>query len=1001
MSKTQGNTAHRDFPRWWRLALLLLCAVALPLAAAAADRHTPRSNPAEAGPVERTPARAFQSEREVPVVASVDVVVVGGTVAGVAAAQSAAGEGAKVLLVAPRTYLGEDICATLRLTTEEGRVLQTELEKQLFPQGQATTPGRVKSTLAAVLLDAGVEPMFASYVTDVLRDKGGKPCGVVVANRAGRQAIVSRVIVDATEHAWVCRRAGCESAPWSGGSVRFEQGVLQLAGDDGSATRPRTRTDAVKFRLRTDELDIEVHDLSFASLDRARQAARDRTYAEDLLRMSESLFCVPPAHIVCRKSHRECADGPVRDLGHFEPQGQECLYVLSGWADIPRTKAAELLRPAAMARIGHQIGRAAAAEARAAAPPAGVHVPGDPAAATVPGDVKEILQGARPTDAGLPTIPCEATSLPVLAEVDVLVVGGGTAGAAAGIAAARRGVRTLVVEYQEGLGGIGTVGKIGRPYHGRPVGFASEVPYPDFTEQKIEWYRRELGKAGGMMWFGALGAGALVEGNTVKGAVVCTPDRRGVVLAKVVIDATGSGDVAVCAGADSMYGAVEQGDIALQGSGLPERKPDRSTVNTDYLLVDETDMVDVSRTLVGVHTRSEEAKAYDFGTLIQNRERRRVVGDFVMRYVDQIAGRTYPDSVVCSASDYDSHGYPSSPFFFLFPHDEVSRTQNHPAPGGNCYTPYRCLLPRGLEGILVAGLGISMDRDVTALMRMQRDIANQGYAVGTAAAMAVEAGTTPREIDVRALQRHLVEIGALPEEVLTHEDSFPLPAPAVRRVVAEFGEATNPQEAGRPLAVILTHRETALPLLQQAFRQARGKPRLLYAQVLAVFGDQSVVPTLVAELNAIEQWDARILQGRMADHAHLPTPVDALILSLGYAGDRAAIPAMLRMVELLHRQGGALSHYRAVALALERLGDPAGAEPLAELLQKPGMRGYALTGPPAIGNRANSIREICLARALYKCGDHEGLGRAILEEYRRDMRGLFARHACAVLGGED
>ncbi len=940
---------------------------------------------------------AHQSERQIPVIASVDVVVIGGTVAGVAAAESATGDGAKVLLVAPRTYLGEDLGSTLRLELEEDRVLDTELEKRLFPERQTTTPAHVKATLASILVDADIPSMFGSYVTDVVRDGSGNPGGVVIANRAGRQAIISKVIIDATEHAWVCRRAGCESAPWSEGSVRFEQGVLQLHGNDGYVKDRRNRTDVIKFRYRTDELNIDVQDLSYASLDKARQVARDRTYAEDLLRMSESLFFVPPTHIVCRKSHQDWVNAPSVDMGHFQPRQEDRLYVLSGWADIPRAEAAELLKPAAMTGIGAEVGRAAAAQAKAIVQPAATRVPGEAIGATVQGDVKEILTGARPTDAGLPAIRSDACSLPVLAEVDVLVVGGGTAGAAAGIAAARRGARTLVIEYQEGLGGIGTVGMIGKPYHGRNVGFAKEVPYPEFTERKIEWYRTELGKAGGIMWFGALGAGAFVEGNTVKGAVVCTPDRRGVVLAKVVIDATGNADVAISAGAEYMYGSVERGDIALQGTGFPGRKPERSYINTDYLLVDETDMVDVSRALVSVHTKSEKTRGFDFGTLIQNRERRRVVGDFVMRYEDQIAGRTFPDSVVYSGSDYDSHGYPSSPFFFLFPHDEVSRRKNHPAPGGACYTPYRCLLPRGLEGILVGGLGISMDRDVTAMVRMQRDMASQGYAIGVAAAMVVEAGLTPRGIDVRDLQRHLVDIGALPEDVLTHEDSFPLPASDVRRAVAEFGKAANPLQAGRPLAVILTHRESALPLLQQAYRRAQGQPKLLYAQVLGVFGDKNVVPMLVAELSKVDGWDARILQGSMADHAHLPTPIDSIILSLGYAGDRAATPAIVRMVELLREKGGVLSHHRAVALALERLRDPVAAKPLAGLLQKPGMRGYAFVGPPEIGKRSGSIREICLARALYRCGDYQGLGKRILEEYKRDIRGLFARHANAVL----
>ncbi|MFO7898034.1 MAG: hypothetical protein R6V58_03115, partial [Planctomycetota bacterium] len=49
------------------------------------------------------------------------------------------------------------------------------------------------------------------------------------------------------------------------------------------------------------------------------------------------------------------------------------------------------------------------------------------------------------------------------------------------------------------------------------------------------------------------------------------------------------------------------------------------------------------------------------------------------------------------------------------------------------------------------------------------------------------------------------------------------------------------------------------------------------------------------------------------------------------------------------------------------------------------------------GNRNECLRELVLARALYRCGDHEGLGEKILRTYTRDLRGHFARHATAVL----
>jgi hypothetical protein len=516
----------------------------------------------------------------------------------------------------------------------------------------------------------------------------------------------------------------------------------------------------------------------------------------------------------------------------------------------------------------------------------------------------------------------------------------------------------------------------------------------------MAWYREEIRKAGGTVWLGAFGCGAFTDGNRVRGAVVCTPEGRGAVLAKVVIDATGNADAATAAGAGCMYGDIEKGDIAMQGAGLSPWQPGAYYVNSDCLLVDESDMTDVWRALTSVHLARRSN--YDVVPLIQTRERRRVVGDFLMRYVDQLAGRTYPDSIVFSASDYDSHGYPSSPLFGLLPHDGRSRKANHPAPGGSCYTPYRCLLPRGLDGILVVGLGISMDRDASAMVRMQFDVANQGYAAGVAASMAVKSRVSPRRIDLRRLQKHLVAVGNLPRSVLSHKDSFPLSQAAVRRAVRAYGRSTNPTSAGRPLAVILTHSEAALPLLRRAFVRAQGRSRLLHAQALGMTGDRTGVPVLLNALRRTRSWDAKIYQGRMAEYAYLPTPVDSVILALGCAGDRRATPAILTMLKKLDA-AVTLSHHRSVALALELLADPAAARPLANLLSKPGMRGHAMTSLPRGGEieeRTACIREISLARALCRCGDHRGVARKILGQYARDLRGLFSRHARAVLNEE-
>jgi flavin-dependent dehydrogenase len=933
----------------------------------------------------------------------VDVAVVGGSIAGVSAALEVASQGRSVFLAAPRPYLGEDLVDTMRFWLEEGEKPTDALTEEIFAKPGPTSPLRLKKTLENALTKASVRFLFGCYATDILLDQDARPAGIVLAGRAGRQAVIAKVIIDATAEASVAGHAGAQFHSWAGGPVEFRRVVLGGRPAHDETIRRRIPMSGNEQSYYEYSIRLDLPDTSSLTLARAEQQARDLTYRQGQQRASARLWFVPPAGVVGRRPASEWRGFESPHIGHFQPRGVDRLLIAGSRADLPRSAAQELMRPTAAERIGRLIGVEAARQAAILPVPRGCRLTGATNSRTA-GDVREVLSGLRPVDRGSEFVPSNTRLLPLLGSYDVVVVGGGTAGAAAAIGAGRQGARVLVVEYQEGLGGTGTLGLIGKPYYGRSAGFAKEVPFPgnEFTiEDKMEWYRYEIRKTGGEIWLGVLGAGAFVEGNRVRGAVIVTPQQRGVVLAKVVIDATGSADIAVSAGAEAMYGA-DAGDLAMQGAGFPSRRPDSSYVNTDYLLVDENDVVDVWRALVGARMTMSE-NAYDSGSLIQTRERRRVVGDHVLSYVDQIAGRTYPDSVVYSASDYDSHGYPSDDFFALLPHDERSRQANHPAPGGACYTPYRCLLPRGLEGILVAGLGISMHRDASAMVRMQRDIANQGYAAGVAAAMTAASGRPLRELDVRALQRHLVEIGSLPKQVLEHQDSFPLPEKEIRRAVQNIALAANPEEAGIWLAVILTHKSVALPLLRRAFETAPSGYKVVYARLLGFFGVPEAVPVLAEALDAVKGWDARILQGKMAEYAHLPTPVDTLIFALGRTRDSRALPALIHKLHTLDASV-TLSHHRAVAMALEQIGDKTAAEPLARLLAKPGMRGHVMSRLEPLHDqnvdlrrRLGPLREITIARALYRCGDYHGLGEAVLKEYRADLRGLLARHAAAVL----
>ncbi|HID24350.1 MAG TPA: FAD-dependent oxidoreductase, partial [Planctomycetaceae bacterium] len=348
--------------------------------------------------------------------------------------------------------------------------------------------------------------------------------------------------------------------------------------------------------------------------------------------------------------------------------------------------------------------------------------------------------------------------------------------------------------------------------------------------------------------------------------------------------------------------------------GLPPRELGATYTNTDFTIADETDLVDVWHLFA--YAKEKYPNAFDQGKLIDTRERRRILGEFVMTLVDQINGRTYPDTVVVAYSNFDTHGYTVDPYLELEHPEKVGVRVN---------VPYRCMLPKGLDGILVGGLGMSAHRDALPLTRMQADLQNQGYALGVAAAMAVRDGVNPRDINVRDLQKHLVEIGNLPERVLTDKDSYPMPIARLREAVRTV------KEDFKGAAVLFAQPNDALPLLRKAYADAEGDEKLAYAHVLAVMGDPTGVDTLIAAVEQYPEWDEGWDYRAMGQFGRALSRLDRLIIALGRAGDRKALPAILKKLNLLTAKH-AFSHHRAVGLALELLGDPAAARPLADVL---------------------------------------------------------------------
>ncbi|MCM8530764.1 MAG: FAD-dependent oxidoreductase [Lentisphaeraceae bacterium] len=874
-----------------------------------------------------------------------------------------------------------------------------------------TTPMTIKKALDKALIDSNVQFLYGSYVTDIIRDKSGNIGGVVMANRSGRQAVRAKVVIDATDSATAARLSKAQFTEFKPGKHKFSRIVLNVASNkSGKDLGLVYRTNKIKasYKVYEHTLEIDMKDNSWTSFAKADQEARNLTWQAGQVAGAEKLYHIPTNPVISKKPFTGNWTGVESlPIDSFKPAKEKFMYVLSAHADIPRAAAAKIVRPVASIALGKKIGVAAAelAKERQLDSLANLSVSGEVKSDSLKADIGEMLHGIR-SRAELGNqkyITSAARSLPVIAKYDTVVVGGGTGGAPAGVGAARGGARTLVVEYLHGLGGVGTLGRISKYYHGNRVGFTKEVddgvvslevPGNDKPgkgwniENKMEWLRSEIVKAGGDVWFRSLGAGSVLRGKKFVGVVVVTPFGRGVVLANSVIDATGNAVVPAFAGLETQTITGEH--ISVQGTGLPPYTPGESYKNSDWTFTDDDDVLDMWR--IHVVARKKYADAFDQGQLIDTRARRRIIGDIIVSPMDIINQRVYPDVITVSKSNFDNHGFSSHSIFMITPPDKKGLVGN---------VPYRALLPKGYDGLLVTGLGMSAHGDAMPVMRMQPDVQNHGYAAGKASAMAAENGTTVRNVNIRELQEHLVDMAIIPKSFVGAKDSYPIPSDVLQNAVNEIGKDYS------GISKVLVEPKKALPMLQKAWSAAKTEDeKLRYAHVLGMIFDGTGSETLIKVINT-KQWDKGWNFRGMGQFGATTSPLDNLIIALGRTGDKSGLPTVVQKLQELTEKSE-FSHSRAVSLALETYRDPSTAKPLADFLKLPGVSGHSFIeikdtierSPISLvdnSTRNNSLRELVVARALYRCGDYEGLGEKILKAYAKDLRGHYAAHARSIL----
>ncbi|MBE0627524.1 MAG: FAD-dependent oxidoreductase [Burkholderiales bacterium] len=466
----------------------------------------------------------------------------------------------------------------------------------------------------------------------------------------------------------------------------------------------------------------------------------------------------------------------------------------------------------------------------------------------------ERTRGAR---AQLGTWREEARDIPVFRQCDVLVVGGGPSGTAAAVAAARVGADVVLLERYNHLGGLSTGGLViwidrMTDWEGRHVirGFAEELldrlPRDAVAgPARREWGSRDPGRAahwsqrtaayhGVVTWsptvdperlklasqdmvvgekvhlvFHCWAASPLLEGGAVRGAIFESKAGRQALRAKVVVDATGDGDLFARAGA-SFESNVEKDDIHhcmntawLFGgvdmerwiefkAGLPDEfaafmargretlrlfeRPFVSWRNDVALFMgprqsgfspldpdDQTEVEIRSHQLMAGHLDFYRAHAPGFENAflmlsapqLGVRHARRLVG------VRKITRAQWPTGAV-----FD---------------DEIGITPAVSPKFPNISIPYGALVPETLDGLIACGRHIACDPNSHGFMREIPQCWITGQAAGVAAALAARDGVEPRSVNTGVLQSILVKQGAhlRPDAQTVAEPQNTISAPAV------------------------------------------------------------------------------------------------------------------------------------------------------------------------------------------------------------------------------
>jgi len=406
---------------------------------------------------------------------------------------------------------------------------------------------------------------------------------------------------------------------------------------------------------------------------------------------------------------------------------------------------------------------------------------------------------------------------------DVLIAGGGPGGLAAAVSAARNGADTLLVERYGFLGGMATAGLV-NPFMTywageeqiiggvlqeivdrlTELGAYGKGSRTAFDPEAFKYVAdRMCEDAGVKVLLHSFATDARISGGIIESVEIAGKSGKRTARARVFVDGTGDADLAFMAGARCEKGRAEDGltqpmtlnfrvcrvDVPrippkaefdeLFNKAKAEGRVNCPRENVLYFLTtrdgeihfnqtriinsDGTSSEDLSRAEIEGRRQAwelleflrrdvpgfEQSDMLTSGPQIGVRETRRVIGEYVLTGDDVLSAGKFADCIARGSYSIDIHN----------PTGAGTLIKRLP-PGESYDIPYRCLVPLGIDNLLIAGRPISATHEAHSSLRIMPICIAIGQAAGTAAALSVKQKVAPRKLDVGLLQDTLRAQGA-------------------------------------------------------------------------------------------------------------------------------------------------------------------------------------------------------------------------------------------------